>query len=37
MGFGFEQPQQALALITPEKNITFQAPVFCADRKREGW
>ena len=37
MGFGFEQPQQALAVITPEKNITFQAPVFCADRKREGW
>lgn len=37
MGFGFEQPQQALALVTPEKNITFQAPVFCADRKREGW
>ena len=37
MGFGFEQPQQALALITPEKNITFQAPVFCADRRREGW
>lgn len=37
MGFGFEQPQQALALITPEKNITFQAPVFCADRKKEKW
>jgi predicted MPP superfamily phosphohydrolase len=37
MGFGFEQPQQALALITPEKNITFQAPVFCIDRKKEGW
>lgn len=37
MGFGFEQPQQALAIITPEKNITFQAPVFCADRVKEGW
>ena len=35
--FGFEVPQQALAIVTPEKNITFQAPVFCADRKREGW
>lgn len=37
MGFGFEQPQQALAVVTPEKNITFQAPVFCLDRKREKW
>ena len=37
MGFGFEQPQQALAIVTPEKNITIQAPVFCADRKKEGW
>lgn len=37
MGFGFEQPQQALAVVTPEKNITFQAPVFCADRKKEKW
>ena len=37
MGFGFEQPQQALALITPERNITFQAPVFCMDRKKEKW
>jgi hypothetical protein len=37
MGFSFEQPQQALAIITPEKNITFQAPVFCADRKKEKW
>jgi hypothetical protein len=37
MGFGFEQPQQALAVVTPEKNITFQAPVFCLDRKKEKW
>ena len=37
MGFGFDQPQQALAVVTPEKNITFQAPVFCLDRKKEGW
>jgi hypothetical protein len=37
MGFGFEQPQQALAIVTPERNITIQAPVFCADRKKEGW
>ena len=37
MGFGFEPPQQALAVVTPERNITFQAPVFCMDRKREKW
>lgn len=36
-GFSFEQPQQALALVTPKHNLTFQAPVFCADRKKEGW
>jgi regulator of replication initiation timing len=36
-GFSFEQPQQALAVVTPKHNLTFQAPVFCLDRKREGW
>ena len=35
--FSFEQPQQALAVITPERGITVQAPIFCADRKAEGW
>lgn len=35
--FGFEVPQQALAVVTPEHNITFQAPVFCQDRKKEKW
>lgn len=35
--FGFEQPQQALAVVTPEHNITIQAPVFCQDRKKEKW
>lgn len=35
--FGFEPPQQALALITPEHNVTWQAPVFCLDRKDEKW
>lgn len=35
--FGHEQPQQALAIITPEHNVTIQAPVFCADRKSERW
>ncbi len=35
--FGFEVPQQALAIVTPEHNITVQAPVFCQDKKREKW
>jgi hypothetical protein len=36
-GFGFELPQQAMAVVTPEHNLTIQMPVFCADREREGW
>lgn len=35
--FGHEVPQQALAVVTPEHNITWQAPVFVADRKKEKW
>jgi len=35
--FGFEPPQQALAIVTPERGLTVQAPVFCADPKREKW
>lgn len=35
--FGYEPPQQALALVVPNKGITLQAPVFCQDRKKEGW
>ena len=35
--FGYEVPQQALAVVTPEHNITLQAPIFCGDRKKEGW
>jgi hypothetical protein len=35
--FAYEQPQQALALITPERGITIQAPIFCMDRKKEKW
>ena len=34
--FGFEVPQQALAIVTPEHNITVQAPVF-VQGKREKW
>lgn len=32
-----EVPQQAFAVVTPEHNITWQAPVLVADRKAEGW
>ena len=35
--FGHEVPQQAMAIITPEHGITVQAPIFCQDRKKEGW
>lgn len=35
--FAYEQPQQALALVVPERHITLQAPVFCVDRRKEGW
>lgn len=35
--FQFEQPQQALAVVTPRHNITFHAPIFAANRKREQW
>ena len=35
--FGFEVPQQALAIITPQHNVTFQCPVFFSDRKKEKW
>jgi hypothetical protein len=35
--FAPEPPQQALAVVTPENGITWQAPVFCGDRQAEGW
>jgi hypothetical protein len=35
--FQHEQPQQALAVITSHRGIILQAPVFCADREKEGW
>lgn len=35
--FAYEQPQQALALVVPDKGITLQAPVFCMNRKAERW
>lgn len=35
--FGFEEPQQALFLVTPEHGPSFHMPIQCSDRKREGW
>jgi len=35
--FGHEPPQQALAVVTPEHNVTWQCPVFVVDRKKEKW
>ena len=35
--FGHEPPQQALAIVTPEHNVTWQCPIFVADRKKEKW
>lgn len=37
MNFGFEPPQQALWLMTPEHGKTLTAPIFSLDRDREGW
>jgi hypothetical protein len=35
--FSFEQPQQALFLVTPEHGASFHMPIRCMDRKAEGW
>lgn len=35
--FGYEVAQQALAVVTPEHNVTWQCPVFVTDRKKEKW
>jgi hypothetical protein len=37
MSFDFAEPSQELMIVTPEKGITFQAPVFVMDREEEGW
>lgn len=37
MGFTPEPPQQAMFTVAPEHGVTFSAPVFVQDRKREGW
>ncbi len=35
--FSYEPAQQALAIVTPEHNITIQAPVFCTNKAKEKW
>jgi hypothetical protein len=35
--FGYEPPAQAFGIITPEHGVTIEAPIYCSDRKREGW
>lgn len=35
--FGHERPQQAFAVITPEQGVTAELPIYCDDRKAEGW
>lgn len=35
--FRAEPPQQAMWMVTPERGITMTAPIFCQDRKAEGW
>jgi len=37
MNFAPERAQQALWTVAPEHGVTFSAPVFCDDRKKEGW
>lgn len=36
-GFGFEPPQQAFAVVTPEHGITWRGPILVADRAKERW
>ena len=35
--FRFEPAQQAFWLTTPEHGVAFSAPIFCEDKKAEGW
>jgi predicted phosphodiesterase len=35
--FGFETPQQALFLVTPEHGASFHMPIQCANRRQERW
>jgi len=35
--FSYEQPQQAMAIVTPKHNVTIQAPIFVEDKLKEVW
>lgn len=35
--FGYEQPAQAFALVTPERGMTVECAIYPQDRKSEGW
>ena len=35
--FGFEEPQQAMWVTTPERGITWQFAIRPMDKKKEGW
>lgn len=37
MGYTPEPAQQALFTVAPGKGVTFSAPIFVTDRKKEGW
>lgn len=35
--FGYEPPQQAFWVATPERGVTLTAPIYVSDREAEGW
>ena len=35
--FPFEPASQELVIVTPERGVTFQAPIYVQDREAEGW
>jgi hypothetical protein len=35
--FGYQEPAQALWLMTPERGRTWMAPIYAQDRAKEGW
>jgi len=35
--YPYEPPSQELLMITPERGVTFQAPIWVSDREAEGW
>jgi len=37
MSFDYAEPSQELLVVTPERGVTFQAPIFVTDRVEEGW